>query len=52
MNVDEPETYKLLKLILLFKSSIDNNVDVVENVVVSTYPDKSLDISGTIKHWS
>jgi hypothetical protein len=37
-NVHEPETYKLLKLVLLFKLSIDENVDVeyVENVVVST----------------
>ncbi len=37
-NLDEPETYKLLKSVLLFKLFIDDNVDVenVENVVVST----------------
>ena len=40
-NVDAPVINKLLKLVLLFKLLIDNNVDVekVENVVVPTYPD-------------
>ncbi len=45
INVDASETTKLLKLVLSFKSLIDNNVDVenVEKVVISTYPDKSID---------
>ena len=54
-NVDELDTNKLVKLVLLYKLVvvlykllIDNAVDVVkvENVVVSTYPDKSMHNSG------
>ncbi len=54
-NVDELGTNKLVKLVLLFKIvvalyklSIYNAVDVenVENVVVSTYLDKSMYNSG------
>ena len=49
-NVETPETDKLLKLVLLFKSLIDDVADVekVEKVVVSTYPDKYINNSGTI----
>ena len=45
INVDEPETIKLLKLVLLFKLFIDHNVDVEKFVklVVLTYPDKFID---------
>ena len=54
-NVDELDTDKLVKLVLLYnvevvlnKLLIDNNVDVVkvEKVVVSTYPVKSMYNSG------
>jgi hypothetical protein len=53
-NVDAPVINKLLKLVLFFKLLIDNNADVenVENVVVSTYPDKSIDNSGTTTYVS
>ena len=48
INVDALETYKLLKLVLLVKSLNDVIADVVkvEKVVVSTYPDKSIDNLG------
>ncbi len=54
INVDSLETTKLLKLVLLFKSLIDVIADVekVEKVVVSTYPDKSMYNSGEIKYVS
>ena len=48
INVGELKTTKLLKSVLLFKLLIDTTVDVenVEKVVVSTYPDKSTYNSG------
>ena len=48
INVDESETDKLLKLVLWFKSLIDDDVDVENNEkkLISTYPDKSIDNLG------
>ena len=60
-NVDELDTYKLLKFVLLnivvdveFKLLIDNVVDVesVDKFVVVAYTDGSIYNSGVIKYWS
>ena len=53
-NVDAPVINKLLKLVLLNKLLIDNNVDVenVENVVVATKANGSINNSGTTTYVS